>query len=203
MSALELTHIFFDVGGVLGTDGWDSEDRAEARRVFDIGQDMEDRHGEVLGDWETGQLDFDEYLDVTTFFRPRAFSREEFVAFMLSRSVPNQDAIELARRLQARNKYTLMTMNNESELLNIHRIASFGLRPLFTAFLSSCWLGVRKPARRFFERGLALAQADPAHSLFVDDRQQNLHPASALGMHTVHYTGAAELEKEFVRMGLL
>lgn len=203
MAGLELTHIFFDVGGVLGTDGWDSEDRAEARRVFDIGQDMEDRHGEVLGDWETGQLDFDEYLDVTIFFRPRAFSREEFVAFMLSRSAPDQDAIALVRRLQARNKFTLMTMNNESELLNIHRITSFGLRPLFTAFLSSCWLGVRKPARRFFERGLALAQADPAHSLFVDDRPQNLHPASALGMHTVHCTGAAQMEKEFVRMGLL
>jgi HAD superfamily hydrolase (TIGR01509 family) len=74
---------------------------------------------------------------------------------------------------------------------------------MFAAFLSSCWLGVRKPARRFFERGLALAQADPTRSLFVDDRPQNLSPAAALGMHTVHFTGAQALERRLGELGLL
>jgi putative hydrolase of the HAD superfamily len=96
-----------------------------------------------------------------------------------------------------------MTMNNESELLNIHRIASFGLRPYFSAFLSSCWLGVRKPARRFFQRGLALAQADPARSLFIDDRPQNQTPAAALGMQTVHFRDAGELEGVLRQLKLL
>jgi putative hydrolase of the HAD superfamily len=203
MTTPAFTHLFFDIGGVLGTNGWDSDDRAEARRRFDIEPDMEDRHEEVLGDWETGQLDFDEYLDITVFFRPRPFSRDEFTAFMLSCSMPDPAAIALVRRLHATGRHTLMTMNNESGRLNTHRIASFELRPLFAAFLSSCWLGVRKPARRFFERGLALAQADPARSLFVDDRPQNLSPAAALGMHTVHFTGAEALEQELGKMRLL
>ncbi len=203
MDSPAFTHLFFDIGGVLGTNGWDSDDRAAARERFDIEMDMENRHDEVLGDWETGQMDFDEYLDVTIFFRPRRFSREEFVAFMLARSIPDQDTIAIVRRLHEQGTFMLMTMNNESELLNIHRIASFGLRPYFAAFLSSCWLGVRKPARRFFQRGLALAQADPAHALFVDDRPQNLSPASALGMQTIHFTGAAELERTLGEMGLL
>lgn len=203
MPDADFTHLFFDIGGVLGTNGWDTEDRAAARREFGIEDDMEARHEEVLGDWETGQLDFDEYLDVTVFYRPREFSREAFVAFMLARSQPDEGAIALVARLHATNRFTLMTMNNESELLNIHRIASFGLRPYFAAFFSSCWLGVRKPARRFFERGLALAQADPARSLFIDDRPQNLAPAAALGMHTVHFTGAGELEGVLGEMKLL
>lgn len=203
MPDADFTHLFFDIGGVLGTNGWDSGDRAAARREFGIENDMEARHEEVLGDWETGQLDFDEYLDVTVFYRPRDFSREAFVAYMLGRSQPDQETIALVERLHATGRFTLMTMNNESELLNIHRIASFGLRPYFSAFLSSCWLGVRKPARRFFERGLALAQADPARSLFVDDRPQNLAPAAALGMQTVHFTGAGELEGVLGEMRLL
>jgi putative hydrolase of the HAD superfamily len=197
------THLFFDIGGVLGTNGWDSGDRAEARALFGIEEEMEQRHEEVLGDWETGQLGFDEYLDITVFYRPRAFSREQFTEFMLSRSQPDEAAIALVRRLHAAGRHTMMTMNNEAERLNLHRIAHFGLRPYFCVFLSSCWLGVRKPARRFFERGLALAQADPARSLFVDDRPQNLAPAAALGMHTVHFTSAGVLEGALGEMGLL
>jgi putative hydrolase of the HAD superfamily len=203
MPSGDFTHLFFDIGGVLGTNGWDSGDRAAARQQFGIEEDMEARHDEVLGDWETGQLDFDEYLDVTVFYRQRDFSREAFVAYMLARSKPDQDAIALVQRLHQSGRFTMMTMNNESELLNLHRITAFGLRPYFAAFLSSCWLGVRKPARRFFERGLALAQADPARSLFVDDRPQNLAPAAALGMQTVHFTGAGELEGRLREMGLL
>ncbi len=203
MPDIGFTHLFFDIGGVLGTNGWDSGDRAAARQEFGIEDDMEARHEEVLGDWETGQLDFDEYLDVTVFYRPREFSREAFVAYMLGRSQPDKATIALVERLHATGRVTLMTMNNESELLNIHRIASFGLRPYFAAFLSSCWLGVRKPARRFFQRGLALAQADPARSLFVDDRPQNLAPAAALGMQTVHFTGAGELEGALRQLTLL
>jgi putative hydrolase of the HAD superfamily len=203
MPSGDFTHLFFDIGGVLGTNGWDSGDRAAARQQFGIEEDMEARHDEVLGDWETGQLDFDEYLDVTVFYRQRDFSREAFVAYMLARSKPDQDAIALVQRLHQSGRFTMMTMNNESELLNLHRITAFGLRPYFAAFLSSCWLGVRKPARRFFERGLALAQADPARSLFVDDRPQNLAPAAALGMQTVHFAGAGELEGRLREMGLL
>jgi putative hydrolase of the HAD superfamily len=197
------THLFFDIGGVLGTNGWDSADRAEARARFGIEDEMEQRHEEVLGDWETGQLGFDEYLDITVFYQPRAFSREQFTDFMLSRSQPDDAAIALVRRLHAAGRHTMMTMNNEAERLNLHRIEQFGLRPYFCAFLSSCWLGVRKPARRFFERGLALAQADPARSLFVDDRPQNLAPAAALGMHTVHFTSAGELESTLSQLKLL
>lgn len=203
MAGDTFTHLFFDIGGVLGTNGWDSMDRAEARARFGIEDEMEQRHEEVLGDWETGQLGFDEYLDVTVFYRPRAFSRDAFTQFMVSRSQPDEAVIALVRRLHAAGRHTMMTMNNEAERLNLHRIEVFGLQPYFCAFLSSCWLGVRKPARRFFERGLALAQADPARSLFVDDRPQNLAPAAALGMHTVHFTGAAELEEVLGEMGVL
>ncbi len=199
----DFTHLFFDIGGVLGTNGWDADARAAARDHFGIESEAEDRHEEVLGDWEIGLLDFEEYLDVTVFYRSRPFSRQEFTAYMLAQSTPDQAAISLVRRLREGRRHILMTMNNESELLNVHRIRTFELRGCFDAFLSSCWLGVRKPARRFFLRGLALAQADPARSLFVDDRRQNLSPAAALGMQTVHFRGAGELEGKLGELGLL
>jgi putative hydrolase of the HAD superfamily len=96
-----------------------------------------------------------------------------------------------------------MTLNNESAELNLHRIAAFGLREMFTAFLSSCWLGVRKPQPVIFERALAIAQVKPERVVFVDDREQNLAPARAQGMQTILFTGAGALRTSLQELGLL
>jgi FMN phosphatase YigB (HAD superfamily) len=55
----------------------------------------------------------------------------------------------------------------------------------------------------FFERGLAVAQADPESSLLIDDRDQNLAPAAALGMHTIRFTDAESLARELAQYGVL
>lgn len=200
---MELTHVFFDIGGVLGTNGWDREQRAQAAQQFGLEEEFEHRHEEVVGEWEAGAISLEEYLDTTVFYQPRSFAREEFVDFMREQSQPFPESMEHARRLRRRGDLRLMTLNNESEELNIHRIEHFGLRELFDAFLSSCWLGARKPSRRIFERALGIAQAPPGSILFVDDREQNLRPARALGMLTLHYTGPESLEAGLREHGLV
>jgi len=199
-----ITHVFFDIGGVLGTNGWDREQRARGLQQFGIEEeDFEHRHHQVVSEFETGAISLEEYLDVTVFYTPRPFSREDFKVHMLSLSEPNPDAIDVAKRLAAAGRVRLMTMNNESEVLNVYRIERFGLKAIFPTFLSSCWLGCRKPQRTFFERGLGIAQADPESSLLVDDRDQNLAPASALGMNTIHYSNPEGLAKELAGYGVL
>lgn len=198
-----LTHVFFDIGGVLGTNGWDREQRARALQKFSIEDDFEPRHDQVVSEFETGAMSLDEYLDVTVFHTPRLFSREDFELFMLAQSEPNPYAIEIAKHVARTGRVRLMTMNNESAVLNAYRIERFGLREIFSAFLSSCWLGVRKPSRAFFERGLAIAQADPDRSLLIDDRDQNLAPAAALGVHAVRYTDPPSLARALAEVGLI
>jgi putative hydrolase of the HAD superfamily len=198
-----ISHVFFDIGGVLGTNGWDREQRARALQQFGIEEDdFEHRHHQVVSELETGAMSLEEYLDVTVFYTPRLFSREDFEVYMLSLSEPNPEAIDVAKQLAAAGRVRLMTMNNESEVLNVYRIERFGLKAIFPTFLSSCWLGCRKPQRTFFERGLGIAQADAESSILVDDRDQNLAPASTLGMNTIHYTSPEALAKELSRFGL-
>ena len=199
MSAIR--HIFFDIGGVLGTNGWDREQRDRAVERFNLDpQDFQCRHEEVVSEWEEGRIDIDEYLYITVFHVPRNFSREEFIEYMYSQSAPDEGVVNIARALTGHPRYTLMTLNNEADELNRHRIEKFGISEIFEAFLSSCWLGVRKPMRKFYERGLGIAQAKPATSLFIDDRQQNLAPASALGMNVIHFTSAAQLRSDLERL---
>jgi putative hydrolase of the HAD superfamily len=152
-----------------------------------------------VGEWEEGRITMDEYLDIAVFHCSREFSRRDFVDFMFAQSVPNESVVALARSLTSERRFTLMTLNNEADELNRHRIEKFGISDVFEAFLSSCWLGVRKPTRRFYSRALAIAQADPATSLFVDDREQNVHPAQALGMQAILFTSAEKLRSDLER----
>jgi len=200
---MDITHVFFDIGGVLGTNAWDHEQRARAVERFRLDSEFESRHQEVVGELETGRLSLHDYLESVIFYCPRPFSREEIVAFMFSQSEPFPESLRIARELARRPGLLLMTLNNESAELNLHRIAAFGLRQMFTAFLSSCWLGVRKPQPAIFERALGIVQAQPERVVFVDDREQNLAPAKAKGMQTILFTGPEELAASFRGLGLL
>jgi putative hydrolase of the HAD superfamily len=196
-----IRHVFFDIGGVLGSNGWDREQRDRAVERFKLDpKDFQCRHEEVVSEWEEGRITIDEYLYITVFWAPRNFSREEFIDFMYSQSVPDEGVVSIARALTGHARYTLMTLNNEADELNRYRIEKFGISEIFEAFLSSCWLGVRKPTRKFYERGLGIAQARPASSLFIDDRQQNITTASALGMNVVLFTSAAQLRSDLERL---
>ena len=200
---MPLTHIFFDIGGVLGSNGWDHEQRARADERFDLGDEFENRHQELVGDWEIGRLTLDEYLDSAVFFTPRSFTKAEFIAFMFEQSEPFVGTIAIVGEIAARADVTLMTLNNEADELNRHRIVKFGLDPLFEAFLSSCWLGVRKPSQVIFRRAMAIAGAEAESILFVDDRQQNLVPAAAIGWETHHFVDAAGLRRDLEERGIL
>jgi putative hydrolase of the HAD superfamily len=198
-----ITHVFFDIGGVLGTNGWDREQRAAAARHFSLDvAELEDLHSEAVAMLEQGRIGLDEYLRNTVFYRPRPFGLEEFKACMMAQSAPFPETIALARMLARTGRYRLMTINNESDELNRYRLEQFGLRGIFIAFFSSCWLGVLKPARRMYQLALAISQAVPEDSVFVDDRERNLEPARALGMRTIRYTDAPRLRQDLAELGV-
>ena len=195
--------VFFDIGGVLGTNGWDREQRAEAIAHFGLDEaDFQYRHEELVGALEAGEISLDEYLDVTVFDAPRTFDRQAFKRYMFSLSKPWPDSVATAKAIAQRGDVRLMTLNNEAEELNAYRIEHFGLREIFSAFFSSCWLGARKPTRDIYHRAVGMAQVDPARALMIDDRDQNLAPARALGMRTILFQGAAALRKEIESLGL-
>ena len=111
--------VLFDVGGVLGTNAWDREQRAEAIPKFGLDRDdFQYRHEEMVGALEVGQVTLDEYLAVTVFCEPRSFSPEEFKKFMFAQSVAWPDSIAVARELAKSGAVRLATLNNEGEALN-------------------------------------------------------------------------------------
>jgi putative hydrolase of the HAD superfamily len=192
-----IEHVFFDIGGVLGTNGWDTAQRKRAIERFHLdGEEFQRLHIEAVGPWEEGRIAIDEYLDMTIFYSPRDFTREQFKDFMFGESVAFEDSIAVAREISKLDRFTMMTLNNESDELNCYRISKFGLVPIFEAFMSSCWLGSRKPMKKIYTDALSIAQAVPKKTLFIDDREPNLLPARELGINTIHFETAAKLRTD-------
>jgi putative hydrolase of the HAD superfamily len=199
----QISAIFWDVGGVLLTNAWDHTQRAAAIAKFQLDEaDFRDRHDMLVSSFERGKISLDEYLDRTIFYRKRSFSRDEFRQFMLSLSQPHADALDVARRLAKSCQYLMATINNESADLNAYRIEQFGLRDIFSLFVSSCYVGLRKPEEGIYRMALDLTQKPPQECCFIDDRPLNLESAARLGMHTIEMKGAQQLQEELQKLGV-
>ena len=186
--------LFWDVGGVLLTNAWDHEERDRAVENFQLQKaDFEARHKEVVTAFEEGKVTLDQYLEQTVFYQQRKFSKEEFKSFMFSLSKPKPEVLEFAPGLAS--KYLMGTLNNESRELNEYRIKQFGLAQFFDLFVSSCYVGLRKPDEKIYRLALDLIQKAPEECCFVDDRQVNIDAAAKVGLRTVLMRDLAELKK--------
>jgi putative hydrolase of the HAD superfamily len=198
-----VTTVFSDVGGVLGTNGWDHGERQAAVQAFGLDpEEFRSRHELVADALDTAQLTLDQYLDRTVFYRARAFSRDDFRAFMFAQSKPFPESLAVMERISQTGKYVMATLNNESLELNLHRIPLFGLRNIFKFFLSSCFLGVKKPDAAIYRLALKLTQRPPEECVFIDDRALNLECAREEGMHTVQFQSARHLELDLRALGV-
>lgn len=194
---MSLTAIFFDIGGVLLTDGWGHKSRRAAAERFGLDwDDYADRHEKVAHAIETNRLTLEQYLDRTIFYRPREFSREEFRAFIFAQSEPHEESIQLVDQLATSDKYFLATINNEILELNLYRLKNFGLRRYFPVFFSSCFLGLRKPDEAIYRLVLQVTQREPSECLFIDDREINLESPRELGMQTILYKDGSQLRRD-------
>ena len=193
--------LFWDVGGVLLSNAWDHEERDRAVEKFSLQKaDFEARHKEAVATFEEGKITLDQYLDRTVFYQPRKFSKEEFKNYMFSLSKPKPEVLEFARSLAG--KYLMAAINNESREMNNYRIKQFGLSQIVDLFVSSCYVGMRKPDEKIYRVALDLIQKAPDECCFIDDRPANIEGAAKVGMRTVLMRDPAQLTKDLQGLGV-
>ena len=124
----------------------DYNERRTALEHFGLDQEeFHSRHEMVVSSFERGKISLEEYLKRTVFYREQPFSLDQFRDYMYSLSQPKPESLAFAQALAGRRKYFMGTINNESRELNLYRINKFGLRKVFRLFVSSCFVGLRKP----------------------------------------------------------
>jgi putative hydrolase of the HAD superfamily len=199
----EVTTLFWDNGGVILTNGWDRASRNKAIEKFHLDPtDFEDRHELMLNDFEEGHATLDEYLRRTVFYRERSFGIDEFKKFMFDQSQAFPESLAYCGKLAKTRRYAMAALNNESLEINEYRVRTFHLRDYFEVFLSSCYLGVRKPTPTIYRLALRITQADPAECILIDDRNLNLEIAREEGMHTIQFQNVAQLRADLAKFGV-
>ena len=189
MKSSSVKVIFFDIGGVLLTNGWGNQSRKKAAELFGLNYDeMNVLHDFIFNVYEIGKITLDDYLDTVVFNHPRDFTREDFKAFMFSQSVELPGLLQWLKEWKKNNHvFRIISINNESKELNDYRIKKFALHECFDAFISSCHVGMRKPDPGIYHLAMGIAQVQPNECVYFDDRLMLVQAAQKLGIRSIHH----------------
>jgi putative hydrolase of the HAD superfamily len=198
-----ITCIFTDIGGVLGTNGWDHSMRQQAAKQFGLDYaEMDERNHLTFDTYEVGKLSLDEYLTRVVFYRPRTFSREDFVRFMFEQSQPYQSMIDLVCRLKERHRLKVAVVSNEGRELTMYRIPKFKLGEFVDFYIVSSFVHFRKPDADIFRVALDIAQVPPEQVAYIEDRPMFVDVACGLGVSGIHHISVEQTRSELAALGL-
>ena len=104
----------------------------------------------------------------------------------------DDEVVVLLRR--ARVRVPLVLVSNAALELESD-LHSMGLGDLADHVVNSARVGLAKPDPRIYRLAAELAGTPPERCLFVDDSEENVEAAAALGMRTLHFREPADLER--------
>jgi len=202
-SLIRITTLFLDIGDVLLTDGWDHHARKRAATTFKVAfAEMEERHHMTFETFEDGKLTLDEYLDLVVFYQKRSFTRAQFRRFMFAQSKACPGMIELFAQLKLRHRLKIIALSNEARELNAYRIRTFRLNALVDAFVSSCFVQIRKPDVAIFKLALDIAQVPPRQIVYIDNAAMFTQIAEGMGIQSILHTDYESTRTQLAAVGL-
>ena len=198
--------VFWDVGGVILTNGWDIDQRA--RVLSRLGVDLEayeEAHERANYYWERGLITAEEFF-MQTVLRPNptlnlTFSRL-WKQVCAQSKVLHPECLDILAELKLTGKYRIATLNNESRELNEHRLDAFKLRSLFDYFICSGYVHEMKPLPGIYKSAIDISGYPAGSALFIDDKQENCEAAEALGMQAIWFKSPEQLSAELAEYGI-
>lgn len=199
----KFTVLYTDIGGVLGTNGWDTPLRRRLCAHFGVAfEDIEARHHLTFDSYERGYLSLDDYLRYVFFQSPRKFTIAELRDYTFSQSTAWPENIAFFRRVKELNALKMGLISNEGQGITEHRVGKFGLRQLADFMVISHYVHMRKPDHEIWRLALNLGQAKPHEAIYVDDREMFANVAAELGFTAVHHISLESTRDRFRDLGL-
>ena len=200
----DIRTIFWDIGGVLLTNGWDKDQ--QSRVLSRLGVDLADyqsRHDEANFFWERGLSTAEEFFGRTVFTQPRSFTFQELWPQVCAESrILYPECIDILGALAAQKELSVATLNNESRELNEHRLNAFRLRPYFDYFICSGYVHEMKPNAAIFRDAVDISGYLPEQAVFIDDKKENCEAAVAAGMQAIRFESPEQLRGSLAELGI-
>ena len=206
MAQQSIETIFWDIGGVLLTNGWDKGQRAHVLTM--LGVDLpayEAVHDQENWFWERGLMTAEEFFHRTVIATNPGLGLTFAQLWPLvcgESKVLFPECFEVLRDLRGAQGLHLATLNNESRELNEYRLDAFGLRESFDFFVCSGYVGEMKPAPAIYRAAIEISGRPAETGLFIDDKTENCDAARASGMRAIHFRTPAQLVRELAEIGI-
>ncbi len=198
-----ITTLFLDIGDVLLTDGWDHHARGRAAAAFKLDLvEINERHHLTFETFEDGNLTLEQYLNLVVFYRRRPFTRAQFQRFIFAQSKACPGMIQMLAELKLCYALKVIALSNEARELNASRIRKFKLNALMDAFVSSCFVHLRKPDAAIFRLALDIAQTPIPQILYIDNTPMFVQIAEGLGIRSILHTGLESTRAKLAALGL-
>ncbi len=195
--------LYSDIGGVLGTNGWDTSVRDTICGRFALdATEIAARHRLMFDSYERGYMTFEDYLRHVFFGSPRPFSLEQIRDLAFAQSVAWPENIAFFQSVKNLNRLKLGLISNEGEGITEHRVSKFKLRELADFMLISHFVHMRKPDRSIWQLALDLAQVTVEESIYVDDRVMFANVAAEMGFTSIHHITLEDTASQFESLGL-
>jgi len=195
--------LFVDIGGVLLTNGWDHHARKRAAAHFKLDWvEMQERHSLNFETHEGGKISLKEYLDRVVFYQKRPFTRTEFQHFMFAQSKPCTEMIELVRNLKAKYGLKIAVVSNEARELNAYRVQKFKLDGFVDAFISSCFVHLRKPDADIFRLALDIMLTPVRQIIYIENTPLFVQVAKGLKIQSILHTDYQSTRAKLASLGL-
>ncbi|GAO41616.1 HAD-IA family hydrolase [Flavihumibacter petaseus] len=186
-NSLPLKALFLDIGGVFLTNGWDRRARAEAAGKFSLDlAELNERHHIIFDAFEAGKMTFDDYLDLLV-VNVTPYPKEALREFIYQQSHAFPEMISFIRKVKQDHGLKLIAVNNEARELNDYRIKQFGLDTFIDAFVSSCYVHVRKPDQQIYQYALDIGHLRKEEVIYIDDRLVFIQAAQRLGIEGIQH----------------
>ena len=193
-------NIVFDLGGVVFE--WRPDTIASSVFESPDTQDLVKREIFRHPDWvslDRGTLPLEEAIDRGAM---RTGLPTEEIARLFNAVPPSlapiKPTIELIHRLSnTSNKLFVLSNMHVASIAYLEQTYDFW--GLFDGIVISCRLNHVKPEAQIYEHLLNEHRLDPAETIFIDDLEENLVAASALGIQTIRFVDSEQCEQALMR----
>lgn len=187
--------VLFDFGGVLIRMDWDSYDTfSEAWNLppgtlVDAFYRTPEWHAIETGqgNWDTWQRGVERRLAPWLNGDPKTIVDQLLDAWYAQPWQYHHDNIQLALNLQQRG-HRIAVLSNAPDDLRSRFLANLPVQIDWDAIVVSGEIGIRKPDPRIFHHAAQAVGLPPHHCFFIDDIEENVLAAQAVGMRGFHFT---------------
>ena len=204
---MKIRTVFWDIGGVLLSNGWDRYQRARVFADLKLSSEdialAEEKREEANWFWERGLIDEAEFFKRTIFFQPRNFTLADvWRGVEAQQEVLHPESFDILHTMHAKRQVRVAALNNESRELNDYRLNRFNLRRYFDFCICSGYVHEMKPAAGIYRSALEIGGDGPGEACFIDDKEENVAAANAAGLVGLHFSSPAVLRDQLHSLGI-